>query len=427
MSPISKGLNNVEENFASVKYKLSYKLLCVFCVIAFCLSSLVIPVSADEISGKTASVFAYTLNNSIYNYGVVSTAECGGYVEVECCGGIYPSGIIYADIINFDNNETPYLVIFRSDNGRGCVSADIYKFNAQTKTAELVTVLSKGYNLSEGVVGEFCLGFNAEKRFIVYNEYADAVKTKTEYYTVMDGTAFQYVVTPDYAEEAAVLSFSSHYLHPETDVSCYNQYLDVFFSKLKNASADSVTHTDISDYITDVEEKRIENVLTTAARIGYLDINNYETMTEYEEALESGSSPTLFYLITHLYDLGDEIYYVRFSGDCSFYNYAILRRTGKIDSGYQILAVRTDSIPLSDVELAAAKESYMRSKLVMKKASGTIDKIPFEDTGLINIEKPIYVPKLISNEVKKPIALIGGGICAILFAALWIYMARNDE
>lgn len=404
-----------------------YKLLCLICVFVLSVSTTVVTVKADEISGKTASVFAYALNDAIYNYGVVSTAECGGYISVDCDNGIYPTGVIYADIINFDNNETPYLVIFRADNNRGCISADIYKYNTKTKTADLVTVLSKGFNLPGGVIGEFCLGFNAEKRFIVYNEYTDTVKSKTEYYTVMDGTAFQYVVAPEYADEAAVLSFSSVLLHPETDVSNYNDYLDIFFSKLKNASADSVTHTDISDYITDSEEEKIENVLTNATKIGFLDIAEFSSMTEYETALENGNSPTLFYLITHMYDLGDEIYYVRFSADCSFYNYAILRRTSSLESGYQILSVRTDSIPLSDVELESAKDSYMRSNLVMKKASGTIELENMPKESILQLEKPISVPKVINPGIKKPIALIGGGVCLVLFIALWIYMASDDE
>ncbi len=394
-----------------------------------CVSVAAVPVKADEIAGKTASVFAYALNDAIYNYGVVSTAECGGYVDVDCGSGIYPTGVIYADIINFDNNETPYLVIFRADNNRGCVSADIYKYNNTTKTAELVTVLSKGFNLPDGVVGEFCLGFNNEKRFIVYNEYTDTVKSKTEYYTVMDGTAFQYVVAPEYAEEVAVLSFTSAWLHPETDVSYYNQYLDIFFSNLKNASADSVTHVDIAEQITDNEEEKIENVLADAAEFSYLDIAGFNSMEEYETALANPDSQTLFYLITHMYDLGDEIYYVRFSTDCSFYNYAVLRRTSALESGYQILSVRTDSIPLSDVELAAAKDSYDRCNLVMKKAAGSIEleNEPVIKLNKIDIAKPITVPKLISAELKTPIALIGGGICLVLFVALWIYMASDDE
>lgn len=386
------------------------------------------PAKADEIAGKTASVFAYALNDTIYNYGVVATDECGGYINVDCDNGVYPNGVIYADIINFDNNETPYLVIFRADNNRGCISADIYKYNTKTKSAELVTVLSKGFKLAEGVLGEFCLGFNEEKRFIVYNEYTDTIKTKTEYYTVMDGTAFQYVVTPDYAAEAAVLSFSSSLLHPETDVSFYNEYLDQFFSKLKNASADSVERTDISEYIMDSEEKKLEAVLASAAKISYIDIAEFNSKAEYEAALANATSANIFYLITHMYDLGDEIYYIRFSADCSFYNYAILRRTSALESGYQILSVRMDSIPLSDMEIKAAKDSYMRSNLVMKKASGSIpmDKRP-DGVPLIQLDKPISIPKLITSKMRKPIALFGGGVCIALFAALWICMASDEE
>ena len=75
------------------------------CMISF-------PAYAEDMSGKMASVYGYTLNDYMFQYGVVSTDVPGGYPENKDSD----SGVIYADIIDFDNNESPYLVIFRADS-----------------------------------------------------------------------------------------------------------------------------------------------------------------------------------------------------------------------------------------------------------------------------------------------------------------------
>lgn len=130
-----------------------------------------------------------------------------------------------------------------------------------------------------------------------------------------------------------------------------------------------------------------------------------------------------------MYDIGDEIYYVRFATDKSFYNYAVVRRTDETDTGYQLLLVRTDSIPLSDTELKSLKEVYSRNKLVLKKAKGSIEleSDPVISLSKIEVDKPLSFPKLIPSSLRMPAALISGGICLALLVILWIYLASDDE
>ena len=362
------------------------------------------------------------LNDEMLRYGVLSTEECGGYLDVDCGADIYPGGIIYGDIIDFDNSESPYLVIFRADSSRGCVSADIYKFDETQKVSSLVSIISKGYNVGEGVWGEMTVGYNNEKRYIVYNEYKDGEKIRSEFYTVIDGTAFVLVSPPAYAEETGVLSFKNTLLHPEVDISVYNKYLCDFFYELKDDAAKSVTYEDISDMLSEKEEERIEGVMSGAAKFSSFDIGNYSNISEYKDALKEPDADNIFYSITHLYDLDRQLYYVRFATEKSFYNYAILRRTPTVEEGYQILSVRCDCIPLSDIELENAIDAYTHNKLVYKKAHGKITEKQQKQSG----EKPIRMSKPISADVRKPIAFIGGGICLVLFVIFWMYIANDD-
>ena len=90
--------------------------------------------------------------------------------------------------------------------------------------------------------------------------------------------------------------------------------------------------------------------------------------------------------------------------------------------------MRTDSIPLSDVELEAIKEVYTHNKLLMKKSGrGKMVTKKASDDKIIDIDKKIEVPKVVKPITKKAVALIGGGICLALFVLLWIYMASSDD
>ena len=383
---------------------------------------------SDKMPGKAASVYSYALNDEMARYGVLSTTDVIESIPNGSVTGIYPSGVIYADIINFDNNENPYLVIFRADSALQGVCADVYRYDSESGEAVSVITLAQCYSSEPGITGEFALGFNETNRYIIYNEYLYGEKLRSDYYTVINGTAYKFVSNPDYAQEAGIIGFNSEILYPGVDLSVYNHYLDDFFSSLKNASADSVTYDDIYERLSVTEEDRIETVLASAARFNFLDIGNYATMYEYDTALKSPDADNIFYSITNLYDLGEEIYYVRFATNVSFYNYAILRRTDSIDTGYQILAVRTDSIPLSDVELEAYRNVYSHNKLLYKKAKGSIvSSEPLIKISKPEHKKPLVLPKLFDARMRKPAGFIGGGICLALIVLFWITMVSEDD
>lgn len=408
-----------------------YKLLCLICALTAMLSAIPLPAHAEGIIGKAASVFGYALNDEMFRSGVIDTAEPGGDADMSKYDGNYPTGVIYSDIIYFDNNESPYLVIFRADGAAREVCADIYRYDDTLQRAENIASLRKGYNSDEGVEGQFALGVNGSTQYIIYREYTHGIETNAEYYTVINGIAYRYIKSPPCSASSGIVNWNTRFFRPYVDVSGGNIALSTFFSKLKDASAESVTYEDIAEKITPAEEESLESVLTEAARFSSFDIGEYSSLTDYELALTERDIDDKFYLITNLYNIGDEIYYVRFSTDRSFYNYAILRHTDDDGKPYQLLASRTDSIPLSDIELTRLREIYSRNKLVAGKASESIQTAekPFLPLmpGGEETEKPIKLPKLFNASVKRPAALVYGVLAITSLIVLWVFIASDDD
>ena len=381
-------------------------------------------VLADETEGRLASIFAYTLNDYIYTYGTLVTENAGDAFNFEN-GDEYPRGVMYSEIVNFDAEKEPYLVIFVADSEYTVASCHIWRYNKEKDCSERIAILDVNYNrLMDGRVGTFSMGFYEDKRYIIYRLYENDVPINEEYYTAIDGTAYRYVVAPNVNEEIGVADFSSRYFHPGTDISHYNKELNNFFDMLKNSSADSVTYEDIAARLSDGDEKQIEKVLGTVTGFTDFDIANYTSMDAYREAVDVRPDGDRFYLISEAYNLGDEIYYVRFSTDRSYYNYALLRRSDDAPDGYQILKVRTDCIPLSDRELKQIKIDYDRNTLLYKKAKGTLSLSKDKDSG----KKPlINVDKLFNSGVRLPMVCVGGGIAVALLTILWVYLYSDNN
>ena len=365
-----------------------FRLLSVFCSIVILMSCLTFStVVADEPVGKMAAVYAYVLNNYLYTYSSMHTENAGDSLSIS--EDNIPNGVVYSDIVNFQ--------------------------------------------IPLGQSGVFSLGSNAEKRYITYKVFEGDELVHADYYTVIDGDAFEYVNAPQVLSETGVMDFSSEYFHPNVDVSHYNQNIGNFFDKLKNSAADSVTYEDIAERLSDEDEHQIEEVLKNVVSYTDFDIANYTTMDEYQNALNVEPNGDRFYLISEAYNLGDEIYYVRFSTDRSYYNYALLRRSDMADNGYQILKVRTDCIPLSDRELKQIKADYDRNTLLYKKSKGTLKlskTSKYDDSdGLSEPTKApaIHIEKSLNSSTRLPAVCLGGGIAIALLTVLWVYLYSDNN
>ena len=401
--------------------KALHRLLCFISALVF----LIVPASAlaTDTENTYATAYAYTLNSAMLGNGVVSTENCGDYIPF---GENYPNGVLYADLVEFSNNTTPCLLIFRVEDT--AVAVDIYKYNGQS--ADYITSIRKSYAVAENTTVEVALGDNKVNRFIVFNEYTDGILSNQEHYTVLNGDAYYCVETPDNVTSCGVVSFSQSALHPEVDVSVYNKYLDLFFSSLKDMSAECVTYPDILDDITENGKETVSRVLKKATELNTFDIGDYATMSEYSLAVkEQVEGSGTFNAITHIYDLGDELYYVRYSTDVCFYNGTILRRSLGAPNGYQILCVRNDFIPLSDNELSGLKDAYLKNKLVLQKSVGSMERNsdPVIKINKLDIEQKFDPPQIVSPDLRKPIALIGGGVCLALFVLLWYFISSDDN
>lgn len=404
-----------------------YKLICVVSAFVVGVTSFALPVYADD--EQWGSAYAYKLNDKMLECGTISTGSAGEFLPLDTENGEYPQGVIYGDLVQFDNGQERCLVIFSSDSYRGCVSAEVYGYDVNSDTAVPITVISKGYNVEDGVTREFALGYNSENRYIVIKEYRNRTKVSEEYYTVIDGTPFMCMQIPENVKTCGVLSYTRDGLYPIVDVSQYNSYLGQFFNGLKDTSAASVEYENILDNIAETEYDRLATVLRKTAGFGSFDIGNYSAMSDYSLAVKEHTEETQFNAITNVYDLGDEMYYVRYSTDRCFYNGTILRRSDAMADKYQILCVENDFIPFSDKALASLKETYSKNKLVLGKSLSSMELVekPLFKINKLEFEKKFDVPQLLSPDVRKPAALIGGGICLAMLIFLWVYVSAEEE
>lgn len=408
-----------------------FRFLSAFCAAVITMSCLTFSsVNADEPVGKMSSVYAYVLNDYLYTYGAMHTENAGDSFINNGDGTYAPNGIVYSEIVNFDANENPYLVIFLADAGYSTTSCHVWRYDEEKEKAERIAILDINYTqLTNGQVGVFSLGSNDEKRYIMYSLFENDVLQHTDYYTVINGDAFEYVNAPQVLSEAGVIDFSSSYFHPGVDISQFNKYIDRFFDSLKNSAADSVTYEDIAGRLKDEDEAQIEAVLKDAVNYNDFDIAEYSSIEEYQNALVAEPNGDRFYLISEAYNLGDEIYYIRFSTDRSYYNYALLRRSDDADNGYQILKVRTDCIPLSDRELKQIKTDYDRNTLLYKKSQGSLKLLRTSkySNSESSKEPVIDIEKIMHSSARLPAVCIGGGVAIAMLTILWVYLYSDND
>ncbi len=380
----------------------------------------------DEPNANRSAAYGYVLNDYINRYGVVSNEHPNGFAYPN---DNTPHGVVYADIVNFENNENPYLVLFLCDSPSRTASCHIWGYDEENDRAYQSAAINKSFIPLTSVTGTYSIGWNGDQRFIVYSELNETSTTYTQYFTVINGETFSYVENPASVNEAPIMSFNAYAFSSQVDISEYNESLSLFFDKLKNTAADSVTFPDIADTLSETDYAELEAYVSSASWLGNFDILDYSSMEEYETALNEKNDGDLFYLISNVYNLGDEMYYVRFSTDRSFYNYVLLRHADHMRK-YQVLRVRMDCIPLSDRELNQLKESHLKSAFLYKKAkayTGSTITIHENSEPVLNIPTVIDVPKVFDKSVRKPAVYIIGAVTVLLVAGLWVYVYKSDE
>lgn len=399
------------------------KILRILC--SFCAASIVLSASASAVSektdfGKMSSVYGYVLDDYIRTYGVISNEHPDGSLELGTT-----TGVVYGDTVMLDSNLPPYLVIYVTEGQYSTASCHIWKYNEATKKAERIAIIEKDYDDIVDKNGEFGLGWTDDKKYIVYKEYQNNALCNSEYYTAVGEDAFKYVNNPGYINESGIMDFNRYYFHSGINVSEYNLALSDFYDSLKNGAADSIELENFADRLDKDDEEALERTASKIIGFKSFDINDYSTPAEYENALAYPETEDRFYLITHLYDLGEKIYYMRFSTDRSYYNYALLRKTDAVSDGYQILKVRTDCIPLSASELDEIRDRCVKSNLLYKK-SKTALKAQKSSEQKQKKEPKIKIEKKIDKRFRLPAACIGGAIVLSLAALLWIKLFNDD-
>lgn len=413
------------------KNNLALRLIGFICAAAIFLSCTTVfkPVSvnADAPEGKMSAVYGYILNDYLLTYGTLFTAYPGDAYEDD--NPVNVTGVVYADIVNFDDNDNPYLVIYLADNAYSVSSCHIWSYNEETEQAERAAVIDKDIRLSRYTLGEMTLGWNNEKRYIGYHEYnSEGSEVYSEYYTMMDGEELMYLSTPDNVQESSIADFNMYRFHPGVDISNGNKNLSNFFDTLKNTAANSVSYNNITERLTDESRKEFETVMKKAVGFKDFDIARYSSREEYETALLSPDNCDTFYLISDAYDLGDKMYYVMFSTNRSYYNYALLRKSDEAENGYQILKVRTDCIPLSDRELRMAKKSYDKNTLLFQKSKSNPELAKKGGSDKKNSNGASKnTGTVINKKFRTSAACMGGGITVALLTFLYVYMFSPSE
>ncbi len=400
------------------------RFLCALCAVSIALAQLqAIPLAdSDTDIGKMSSVYGYVLDDYIRTYGVISSEYPHGSPDSE----YGTTGVIYGDTVQLDSSLPPYLLIYLTEAKYQTASCHIWKYNEHLKKAERVAILEKNYNDITDCNGEFSLGWTDNKKYVVYKEYRHGELCNSEYYTAVGNDAFRYVNNPEFVNETGIMDFNRYYFNCDVDVSFYNKALSDFYDTLKNSAADSISLENFADRLDKNDESALEAAAARAVGFKSFDISDYGSIAEYEHAVKSLDATDKFYLITHFYNLGDEIYYMRFSTDRSYYNYALLRKTDVADGGYQLLKIRTDCIPLSGSELAEIKEKYLKNNLLYKKSRKTIKALKTEEAKPARKAK-IHIEKKLDRRIRIPSACIGGAAVILLATLLWIKLYSDDN
>ncbi len=340
-------------------------------------------VSAEEADDWGAGVYAYILNDYMLEYGIISTDTAGGTIQGE--DSIFPQGVIYADLLDFDKNGRPYLVIYCVDGYADVAECHIWKYYGDDN-AEKVGIISKPYNHGRFETGAFFQGTaGSGVNVISWNRENEGRVDSQECYTVRDSNILSYLKEPDGLMQTEIMRYNRYSLRPGVDTSAWNVQLSRFFNGLKAQAAEAIPYT---NYAEELSEKETESLSAELMANG-----------------GQGENPEEILKINGFYSLGDEKYYVLYSTPSVSWSEAFVQRDG---GEYTVIEAKYDCIPKSSDRI----RKYMPTSV-----DG--DTTP-EDAREMFVEKAssVFTPWKIVVIV---LSAVGVGIAAVL----WVYILKD--
>lgn len=382
------------------------RIFSLICALLIMLS--VVPANAAE--DNRSNVYCYILNDYLLSYGVISTEERGGMISDDV--PVFPSGVVYADLVDFDQNGDPYLAIYCVDAYADSAECHIWKYHGGT-FAEKVGVIQHKFQLGRYDTGVFSQGIAGNGvNVISYREFNSDTPEVNEFYTVKDSNILAYLKEPDGLTETGVMDYNRYKLHPGIDVSNWNAQLGVFFNSMKKKSMDSISYENIADRLSKSDKSAL-----TAAAMQLLPLRSYTL----GDKVENVSEPEPVTEILGVYDLGDEYYYTLYSTATAKYNDALMRRDKKGE--YQVLKLKSDCIPMSDGEIGRIKTEMAADPAVNPGAENRLELSEQQYT-----QEPEEVGKERESAAVNPLA-IATVVCGVaglgMMAWIWIYLKRK--
>ncbi len=349
-------------------------------------AALSLPVFGEEESGEEAGVYAYILNDYMLEYGIISTPTRGGTIQGE--DSIFPQGVIYADLVDFDRNGQPYLVIYCVDGWADVAECHIWKYYGGSN-AEKVGIISKPYNYGRYETGAFFQGTAGSGVSVIsWTRENEGQADASECYTVRDSNILSYLKEPDGLVQTEIMRYNRYSLRPGVDVSAWNVQLSRFFDSLKQQAADSISYTNYAAELSEEEKGALSAALLTGGG-----------QEGYPEEVRQ---------IKGFYSLGADEYYVLYSTPSVSWSEAVVKRGG--EGEYTVIDAKFDCIPKSGEQI---------STIAPAQASGQ-NTISDEDKRAMFAQKAkgILTPWKIVVIV---LSAIGVGIAAVL----WVYILKE--
>ena len=299
--------------------------------VLFILSALCGVTAQETDENGRSGVYAGIVNDYLLTYGHVETDDRGGVIFDQSEKTF--NGVIYFEQIDFDRNQSPYLVIFLTEGRYRIAACHVWSY--REGKAERIAVIDKKIPVTGDRSGEFGIGMKDGEKYITYTDYRNHQPEQTDYYIASKGEFLQFISEPEGVAVIGVADFGRGYFHPGIDASNGNRQLFHAFDELKRTVAGTSKYPNASAALEAEPLNRLRESIT-------------KTCSNASEIKE----------VTNLYSLGNNFYYALFATDAALYNDVIFRYTDQMEEPFLILDVRLDTIPFIDTELGALKNGF---------------------------------------------------------------------